>query len=186
MKSNRTSAYRACQIFDLNAIRTFRREVFAADPTIPQPPCPELISDLWDQSAAHLGLLCHDEIVGVIRFARPVNGKLPLHEHVPEFTAPEPIREISRVVIHPAHRSNEGNFVFEKSIFDYIRCNPSNLVVDVIDRAGTHVRGHLSRIGFIDTGLRYWDERYAAQSSILWGREEDVITHFKNYFEDAK
>src|SRR5262249_23149938 len=82
MQSNRTCAYRACQIFDLDAIRTFRREVFAADPAIPQPPCPELISDLWDQSAAHLALLCRDEIVGVIRFARPVNGKLPLHEHV--------------------------------------------------------------------------------------------------------
>jgi hypothetical protein len=186
MQSNRTCAYRACQIFDLDAIRTFRREVFATDPTIPQPPCPELISDLWDQSAAHLVLLCRDEIVGVIRFARPVNGKLPLHERMPELMAPEPVREISRVLIHPAHRASEGNLVFEKCIFDYICCNPSNLVVDVIDRAGAHVRGHLIRIGFTDTGLRYWDERYAAQSSILWGREENVITHLKKYFEDAR
>ncbi len=186
MKSNSTCAYRACQIFDLEGIRTFRREVFTTDPAIPQPPCPELISDLWDQSAVHLGLLCCDEIVGVIRFARPLNGKLPVHKYVPVFMAPEPIREISRVLIHPAHRVSAGTVVFEKTIFDYICCNPSNLVIDVIDRAGARVRGFLSRIGFTDTGLRYWDERYAAQSSILWGRQENVITHFKNYFEDVK
>jgi hypothetical protein len=145
-----------------------------------------LISDLWDQSAAHLGLLCHDEIVGVIRFARPVNGKLPLHEHMTVFMAPEPVREISRVVIHRRTAPVRATLYSRRAFLTILAAIPVIWSWTLSTEWGAHVRGHLIRIGFTDTGLRYWDERYAAQSSILWGREEDVIMHFKNYFEDVK
>src|SRR5262245_51421944 len=119
MNLNTTPTYRACQSSDLGAIQMYRREAFAADHTIPQPPCPTWISDRWDQSAAHLGLLYGNRLVGALRFARPLDGHLPLHEHVPGVKLPEPIREISRVSIHPEHRNFLGAAVFAKQTYEH-------------------------------------------------------------------
>jgi hypothetical protein len=138
-----------------------------------------LISDRWDQSAAHLGLLYGNRLVGTLRFARPLDGSLPLHAHLPGVRPPEPFLEISRVLIHPEHRNFLGAAVLAKQTYEYILCNPSNLVADVINRDDSRGRGHLMRVGFTDTGLRYWDQRYRAECAILWGMQENVIKKAK-------
>jgi hypothetical protein len=185
MNSHTTPTYWACQLSDLDAIQRFRREAFAADRTISQPPCPELICDRWDQSAVHLGLFYGNRLVGAVRFARSLDGNLPLHDRMPAVERQEPIREISRLLIHPEHRNFIGSVVFARKIYEYILCSPSNLLADVINRDGHPMRGQLMRVGFTDTGLRYWDECYRAEKAILWGRQEIVITKIKQFVKNS-
>jgi hypothetical protein len=127
-------------------------------------------------------LLYGNEVVGTARFSPTINGELPVHQYVPTFRFPSPAQELSRGVIHPSHRSGIGALIFSRAIYTYFLDHPSNIVIDIlITKHHWRTRGHLLRIGFVDTGLRYWDHRYGSESALLFGAEDAVSARLKDY-----
>jgi hypothetical protein len=162
------SHYATRQIDDIGEIQSFREAAYYADPEIPRTGMEKLISDQWDIYSTHIGLLHGNALVGVVRFCKHIDGLLPVHEACPHFCARNFVHELSRGLIHPDHRRGVGALALAKAIYFYLLVNPGPLVVDMVLRKNaSRLRPHILRMGLIDTGIRYWDERYEAESAIL-------------------
>jgi hypothetical protein len=182
--------YQTCEISDLSEIRSFRQNAIAAYSRIGRPIEPKLMEDRWDEVSIHLGLLCGNQLVGAVRFSPPIRGRLPVHDYVPvpanDFLQyageSNEIVEVSRAIIHPKHCNIIGPIVFAKSIYAHILSHPTHILVDVLlNSAKTRAEGHFLRLGFIDTGIRYWDGRYGSVSAIMIGTRQTIVANITQY-----
>ena len=175
MNINSHFQYRTCDLKDISAIHLFREATYAIDPVIPKSEISKLVADRWDGCSTHFGLLNGNSLIGTVRLSHPIDEILPIHDTI-DIKLVSPIVELSRGLIHPLHRNGIGALVLFRKVCAHIYRNPSNLITDVIFRAGhPGFRRQLFRMGLVDTGMRYWDQRYNAESAIFVG-SKDVLT----------
>lgn len=127
-----------------------------------------LVNDVWDAHAEHIGFFKDDEIVATFRLVRPWVGRLPVSEHVPEL----PIGELDLQVGRFAARRESWDRPTGQFFFDHYReqvvTRGSRFYVAVPAQAPAVIPiRHYEKMGFHNTGNRYYDGRYARTFYIL-------------------
>lgn len=153
----------------------------------------EISRDRWDRSAVHIVVCKEREIVGAVRVSLAVLNRLPVLDHLSldsknKLSIGSCDVEISRLFVKPGFRHSHvtGALLFASArIVDSLSedsCGrifadvPIN-IPDVL-RPDTY-----KKVGFVDTGVSYFDDRYKADSIILTLEIRDQLNKYRRRIE---
>jgi hypothetical protein len=126
----------------------------------------ELVEDFWDRHAEHIGLVVDDRLIATFRVVYPHERRLPISEHFPDLPVDAPDRQIGRLITVRAHWTIESGVYFYRYYVDQFLASPGRIYVANATRGPISTKRYQS-LGFVDTGLRYSDRRYAGELSVL-------------------
>ena len=144
---------------DFKIAKEFRESVFT-DANLIGP-------DKWDSLSEHLGFYNNNQLIGILRLTSSTNNKLPFCDYVKPTNINEADIEMSRFVIKPKYRNSIHVIHFFHQVIEHQISSSKNMYIDAITEGGIRISRY-QKLGFQETNLSYFDDRYNSESIILY------------------